>query len=132
MTPDGGAGAAGGMGSSTGLAPNIAGLLCYLLMLLTCGIPVAGIIFLVIEKHHPDVRFHAWQSIVLFGAAVIASLLCNILGLLPIVGIVFRLCFGVTVLGSIAAWGYCMAKAYQGERWKIPYLGDIVAKQVGV
>src|SRR6202045_15491 len=47
--------------SSEGLAENVAGLLCYVLGWVT------GIIFLLIDKR-PFVRFHAAQSIVVFGA----------------------------------------------------------------
>ena len=50
--------------SSEGLAENIAGLLCYALGWIT------GIIFLLIDKR-PFVRFHAAQSIVVFGALTI-------------------------------------------------------------
>ncbi len=49
-------------GSTTGLEPNVAGLLCYL------GAWITGIIFLVIEQKSKFVRFHALQSIVTFGA----------------------------------------------------------------
>jgi len=47
--------------TSTGLQENIAGLLCYVLGWVT------GIIFLFIEKENKFVRFHAVQSIVVFG-----------------------------------------------------------------
>src|SRR6202040_4420437 len=50
--------------SSEGLAENVAGLLCYVLGWLT------GIIFILIDKR-PFVRFHAAQSIVVFGALTI-------------------------------------------------------------
>jgi uncharacterized membrane protein len=39
----------------TGLQPNIAGLLCYLLGWIT------GIIFLIIEKEDKFVKFHAYN-----------------------------------------------------------------------
>ena len=54
-------------GSTTGLEPNIAGLLCYL------GGWITGIVFLVIEQKNKFVRFHALQSIVTFGALTVAS-----------------------------------------------------------
>src|ERR1700726_131068 len=53
--------------SSEGLAENVAGLLCYTLGWLT------GIIFLLIDKR-PFVRFHAAQSIVVFGALTILKI----------------------------------------------------------
>jgi uncharacterized membrane protein len=47
--------------STTKLAPNKAGFLCYV------GFWVTGIIFLIIEKKNKLVRFHAMQSLVVFG-----------------------------------------------------------------
>ena len=46
--------------SSTKLAPNKAGFLCYV------GFWVTGIIFLIIERKNKLVRFHAMQSLVVF------------------------------------------------------------------
>ena len=54
--------------SSTGLSPNVAGLLCYVLGWVT------GIIFVVWEKKSTFVKFHAWQSIMTFGVLFVASL----------------------------------------------------------
>ena len=50
--------------SSDGLAENVAGLLCYVLGWVT------GIIFLLIDKR-PFVKFHAAQSIVVFGGLTV-------------------------------------------------------------
>ncbi|UCH50751.1 MAG: hypothetical protein JSV54_06970, partial [Chloroflexota bacterium] len=44
--------------STTGLEPNIAGLLCYV-----AGW-ISGIVFLVLERKNQFIRFHAMQSIV--------------------------------------------------------------------
>jgi len=47
--------------STTKLATNKAGFLCYV------GLWVTGIIFLIIERKNKLVRFHAMQSLVVFG-----------------------------------------------------------------
>jgi len=47
--------------ATTKLAPNKAGFLCYV------GFWVTGIIFLIIERKDKLVRFHAMQSLVVFG-----------------------------------------------------------------
>src|SRR5271155_5548914 len=52
---------------TTGLQENVAGMLCYLLGWLT------GIIFLLIDKR-PLIRFHAAQSIVVFGTLFLLRL----------------------------------------------------------
>ena len=66
--------------TSTGLDENIAGLLCYVLGW------VSGIVFILIERENKFVRFHAIQSIVVFGVLTVAG---NVLGWIPWIGIVF-------------------------------------------
>lgn len=127
----------GGVGTSSaggsGLTPNISSLLCYLLMAVTCGVPVAGIIFLVIEKTNLDVRFHAWQSLLLGSSWWGVYLMLNGLRtMLPFFGVVFYLLSLLVSLGGLALWIICMIKSYQGERWRIPLVGDFAAKQTGV
>ena len=48
--------------TSTGLDENVAGLLCYVLGW------VSGLVFILIEQENNFVRFHAMQSIIVFGA----------------------------------------------------------------
>jgi uncharacterized membrane protein len=100
-------------GSSTGLEPNIAGLLCYL------GGWISGIVFLVIEEKNKFVRFHALQSIVTFGALTVAGAL---LGWIPYAGSVFG-----TIIGILAfiLWILLMVKAYHGELYKLPVAGQV-------
>ena len=104
--------------SSTGLDVNIAGLLTYLLGFVT------GIIFLAVEKDSQFVRFHAMQStIVSIGLFVL-----NIaLGMIPVLGWVVGL-----LLAPVAflLWIFLMFKAFQGEKFKLPVVGDIAEQQV--
>ncbi len=104
--------------TSMGLEPNLAGLLCYVLGWVT------GIIFFVLEKENKEVRFHAMQSIVVFGAI---SVLQIILWIIPFIGWI------IGVLLSIATfvlWIILMMKAYKGEHYKVKWAGDIAEKQV--
>lgn len=103
-------------GSAVNLAPNVAGLLCYLLGWIT------GIIFLIIEKQNRFVRFHAVQSIIVFGTLTMASAL---LGRIPFIGILFSIAIGIVTL---ILWLILMVKAYQGEQYKIPIAGDLAEK----
>jgi len=102
----------------TGLAPNVAGALCYLLGLVT------GIVFLMIEKENQSVRFHAMQSIVLSAAVLVVSI---ILGFIPVFGWLLALPINLAV-GVL--WVVLMVKAYQGEEWEVPVLGKIAREQV--
>jgi uncharacterized membrane protein len=118
--------------SSTGLEANVAGALCYFLGLLS------GLIFWVVESQSRFVRFHAMQamlvSVVWLAILIVYMALWNVLYALPVVGVIAGL-FGtigyfVIVLAWVGAWLYCMLKAFQGERFKLPYLGEFAEKQV--
>ena len=106
--------------TSSGIQPNVAGLLAYVLGLVT------GIIFLVIEKENKFVRFHAVQAIVLSVGLTVAGV---VLSLLPVIGVVLGLLIN---LAGLALWIVCMIKAYQGELFRLPVAGDIAAKQVSI
>ena len=122
-----------GQGSGgTGLAPNVASLLCYI-----CT-PISSIIFLLIEKENKDVQFHAWQG-TLFGVAIfILNIGLNILGYLLghmadfLGALILSFLLPVLWIGVFILWVVCVFKAYQGERWKIPVIGDIAAQKAGV
>lgn len=115
----------------TGLAPNVASLLCYI-----CS-PITGIIFLLIEKENKDVIFHAWQSLV-FGIGYISivvalEILAAIMGLIAsVLGIIVGFFIPLVALAAFIIWIVCMVKAYQGERWRIPVVGEFAAKKAGV
>ena len=101
--------------STEGLAENVAGLLCYVLGWLT------GIIFLLIDKR-PFVRYHAAQSIVVFGGlTVIRIVLVFMHGMTGFVawGFVGMLSL---LLGLVmfVLWILLMVKAYQHEMFKVP------------
>ena len=91
----------GGGTTSTGLAPNVAGALAYLLG------PITGILFLVIEKENRFVRFHAMQSTVLCVAWIIVSFGLTFLTAVPvlgwIVGILLSFVMGLAGGGPVRA-----------------------------
>jgi uncharacterized membrane protein len=105
--------------STTGLDANVAGALCYALGFLT------GIVFLVVEKDSQFVRFHAMQSLIFFlGYAVIWSVLWTVAW-----WIMIFLAFPIAV-AVLVIWILLMVKAFQGQRYKLPYIGDIAEQQV--
>jgi uncharacterized membrane protein len=95
--------------TSTGLKENVASLLCYL------GWWVTGIIFLIIEPNNKTIRFHAIQSIVIFGIFFILSLIFT------------WIWFIGTILWiiSVITWVFMMYKAYQGGTYHLPVAGQI-------
>ncbi len=104
--------------TNVGLEPNVASLLCYLFGWVT------GIIFFILEKENKLVRFHALQSIIVFGALTIAGAL---LDWIPFIGSFFSAVIGIL---AFILWIVLMIKAYQGEKYKIPWAGDFAEKQV--
>lgn len=75
------------------------------------------------EKDNKFVRFHAMQSIITFGAFFVLQMACVIsiflIFLVPIVNLL-----------SLILWIILMVKAYQGETFKLPIVGEIVAKKI--
>lgn len=109
--------------SSTGLEPRTASMLAYL-----AG-PFSGALILLAESTNPDVRFHAWQSIVGLGGlglAVTASYLLAAAALFVSASAVSLMFAVATVLWIVLAivWAICLWQAWSKARWKLPLAGD--------
>jgi uncharacterized membrane protein len=107
------------------MSENVAGLLCYVLGWVT------GLIFYFIDKR-PFVRFHAAQSMVVFGGLMIVRI---VLGMLFMTGTGFHmgglgLLWLVSVLGFVL-WILLMIKAYQGEKFRVPIAADLADQIFG-
>jgi uncharacterized membrane protein len=116
-------------GIADGIPENVAGLLCYALGW------ISGLIFLLIDKR-PFVRFHAAQSLVVFGLLhivyyiLVAVFFAGIGAVAGGFGLGVLLIDGIRLLGTVL-WIVLMVKAYQGERFKVPFAADIVTKIAG-
>lgn len=121
--------------SSTGLDENIAALLAYVFGWLS------GLIFFLIEKDSKLVRFHAMQSILLnvsiavaafaiwivvFIFWIIAAQLSDVLGML--IGLVATLLWIAFSVSLLIAWVMCLIRAYQGQYFKLPVIGNYAEK----
>jgi uncharacterized membrane protein len=119
--------------SSLNMEENVASALCYVLTWLT------GLIFFFIEKENKTIRFHALQSILVFIPIQILAVIFQWLGSPRITGIGWN----ITVTPGIAPllwlswilyalmlilWIILIIKAYQGEKFKLPVIGDIAEK----
>ena len=104
--------------TAIGLDENVVGALCY-----SFGW-ISGLVFFATEPQNRFVRFHAMQSIVVFGAACLALLVCIAI---PFLGWILSI---FVVYGSAALWLVLMFKAYQGERFKLPVAGDIAEQRI--
>lgn len=97
-----------------GLPKNTTAALAYVLGWLS------GLVVFLVEKEDKDIRYHALQSIVTFG-------FFNVLAMVPIFG---WLMSPLIFIVSLITWIYCIVKAYQGEKVKLPVVGDFVEKQI--
>jgi uncharacterized membrane protein len=97
-----------------GLPVNTAAALCYVLGW------VSGLVFLLAEKQNGKVRFHAMQSLLMFGGLTVISFV-------PIVG--WLLSPFVMIVGFIV-WLMSIYKAYNGEDFELPVVGKLSKKQL--
>lgn len=105
--------------TSTGLKENVAGVLCYVLGWIT------GIIFLIIEPNNKFVRFHAFQSILVFGALTVVSL---VFSPIPVLGTIIRVILGIA---GFILWILLMVMAAQEKKYKLPWAGNLAEKWAG-
>ncbi len=120
--------AASAASPTEGLQENVAGLLCYVLGWLT------GIIFLLIDKR-PWVKFHAAQSIVVFGGLTIIRVALIFMGGMMgggVVGWGLLGMIGLLVgLVGLVLWVLLMIKAYQHQTFKVPIAAPIAESIAG-
>jgi len=118
---------------TAGIAENVAGLLSYLFFW------VSGLVFLLLDKR-PFVRFHAAQSLGLCVAAAVIGAGFGIFYVfvtffiaithLPVAFLIYWV-WPVMWFACFAAWIFCMYKAFQHEKFKLPIIGNMVEKMVG-
>lgn len=119
--------------TALGLDSNVGAMLCYLPI---CSINlIYSIIVLIVEKDNRTVRFHAFQSLLLIAACVVA-----VFGIMIVGGILggisnssaimalFSMLTWVIALVFIAAAVFMCIKAYQGGEYKLPVIGDMAQK----
>ena len=101
--------------TDSGLDPNIAAAISYIF--------IVGLIFIFMEKKSKFVRFHAFQA-VFFG---VAWFVINfVLGIIPVIGWIL---LPLTSLALLVVWVYTIYKAYSGEMFKLPVIGDMAMQQ---
>ncbi len=113
------------------MTSNVAGALAYILGFIT------GIIFLVLEQYKNDrfVRFHAMQSIFYSVACIVIMMVWGFVwsALFAITGSFSLILTPVWILlrlGMFIYWLYLMYQAYSNREYRIPFIGDLAAKQV--
>ena len=121
--------------SSTGLDENLAALLSYVFG------GISGLVFFLIEKDSRLVRFHAMQSLlfnVLIGVGVFALWIVLFVGFLiasqvsgvltTLLGLLSILIWVVLFIVIVGGWILCLVKAFQGQYFKLPVIGNFAEK----
>ncbi|MEO6120110.1 MAG: DUF4870 domain-containing protein [Terriglobales bacterium] len=100
-----------------GLQDNVAGMLAYVTI-------IPAIVFLLIEPYNRNkfVRFHSFQCLFFAGAYIALQI---VFGILPILWILLPFLY----LAALVVWILLVVKAYQGQKFKLPVLGDLAEKQ---
>ena len=122
-------GPAAGSGGATVENQNMMGAVAYVTI-------IPAILFLVIEPYNKNrfIRFHSFQCLFLGLAAFclsIANMILGIvLGFIPVVGWIIGLIIGIGIpVGIFVLWILAVIKAYGGEEYRLPVIGDLAAKQ---
>ncbi len=103
--------------TTLGIDENVEALLCYVLGWIT------GIVFLVLEKENKFVRFHAAQSLAAFLPIFVIMI---IVGMIPFIGWILSILISIFTL---ILWLFLMFKAFKGEKYKLPVVGDFAEQQ---
>lgn len=128
-------GAPGGK-TSLGLDSNVGAMLCYIANFLCCLGVILSIVFLVTEKENRFVKFHAVQALFLAAAQIVVGIIVSMLGLLlnfaldaAGLGILsFFVILGlrlILLLIFVIIWLVAGIKAYGGQWYKLPFIGDL-------
>jgi uncharacterized membrane protein len=121
--------------SATGLDSNLAGALTYLFGFVT------GIVFLVVERRDEYVRWHAAQSIAVFGGLVALNVGLTVVGIVlglaldgivgGLIGVLLSLVGLVVGLAGLVAWIGLMVTAYQGKTVRVPVFAGVADRIAG-
>lgn len=112
------------------MSETLAATLSYVLGWLT------GLIFYLIDKR-PYVRYHAAQSIVVFGGLhIITFIIGAFFGLSLLTGGFAGFSTGLALyrvldVVALVLWVLLMIKAHQGERYRVPFAADLSEKLFG-
>ena len=99
---------------------------------------VPAIILLVLDPYNKNrfVRFHAVQCLLLGGAGILLAIALKlasvVLFLIPVLGpLLVWLVSAVVGLAVVVIWLVLVIKAFQGEMFKLPILGDLAEQYAG-
>ncbi len=97
---------------------NLVAAVAYLFFFITGGV------ILFVEKDDKFIRFHAWQAVFISVALFILNIFGSFLDRIPLVGSIGSIYSVVISAGALVVWIVSMIKAYQGQVFKWPIVGN--------
>lgn len=92
---------------------------------------ITGVVILLVEKDDKYVRFHAMQSTLIFGGLFVINLVVGmVFGNLSFFGLAVTTINTLISLAGLVIWIVSIVRAFRGEMFKWPIVGDIAEKQV--
>lgn len=116
--------------TNLGIAPNVAGLLCYVPC---CVGLIFSIVAAVVEKQSRFVRFHAFQSLLAHGAYLVVAIALAI-GQIAVAFVAGMLATVVWLVGMLVGLAFIallivmMIKANSREEFELPVIGEMAKK----
>jgi uncharacterized membrane protein len=112
--------------AGAGLTDNVAGALAYVTI-------IPAILFLVLEPFNRKrfVRFHAFQCLFFALAWTVLWIGLSFIAHIPFLGWATVLIWPLVSLAGFVIWLILVLKAYQGQMFKLPVIGDAAEKQAG-
>lgn len=121
--------------ASIGMDANVASMICYLTMI-CCGLGIIlSLVFFLIEKTSRLLKFHAMQALLYGGVWIVVGIAFRILmmivnialgdtiGFIGVLGLwLVRILVALVLLAFLIL---AAIKAYQGQYYKLPIIGNI-------
>lgn len=110
--------------SQSGLSDNAVSGLAYITF-------IPAIVFLVTAPYNQNqtIRFHSWQSIFLNVASLVVDVALIVVARLPFFGFLTLIIWPLVGLAFFVIWLLVLIKAFNGQRFKLPIIGDLAEKQ---
>jgi len=112
--------------AGAGLTDNVAGALAYVTI-------IPAIVFLVMEPFNRKrfIRFHAFQCLFFAVAWTVLWIGLSLIAHIPFLGWATVLIWPLVSLVGFIIWLVLVLKAYQGQMFKLPVIGDMAEQQAG-
>jgi uncharacterized membrane protein len=112
--------------AGAGLTDNVAGALAYVTI-------IPAIIFLVLEPFNKKrfIRFHAFQCLFFAVAWTVLWIGLAFIGHIPFLGWATLILWPIISIIGFIIWLVLVLKAYQGQMFKLPVIGDMAEQQAG-